>query len=44
MYNLNEDIREKNNVADQYPDIVKEMELIMQNEHISSELFPLFLK
>jgi len=29
-------------VADQYPDIVKEMELIMHNEHIPSETFPLY--
>jgi len=42
LYNLDEDIREKNNVANQYPDISKEMELIMQNEHIPSELFPLY--
>jgi len=42
LFNLDEDIREENNVADQYPDIVKEMELIMHNEHIPSETFPLY--
>ena len=41
LYNLDVDLREQNNVANQFPEIVKEMELIMKREHTPSELFPL---
>ncbi len=33
LYNLEEDIKENNNVAKEFPDIVKQIETIMQNEH-----------
>ncbi|MCD4734905.1 MAG: arylsulfatase [Bacteroidales bacterium] len=33
LYNLDEDIREENNVAVQYPEIVKNIEKIMKKEH-----------
>jgi arylsulfatase len=36
LYNLDEDIIEQNDVADQYPEIVKQMETIMQKEHTPS--------
>ncbi len=33
LYNLEEDMQEQNNIADQYPEIVKQMEGIMEKEH-----------
>lgn len=42
LYNLNEDLTEENNVADQHPDIVAEMDSIFRAAHIPSETFPLF--
>jgi len=30
LYNLNEDIGERNNLAETYPDIVKEMSLLLE--------------
>jgi arylsulfatase len=38
LYNLEVDIREENNVADQYPEILKEIKTIMQEEHTTPEL------
>ena len=37
LYNLEEDIQELNDVADQYPRIIKKMEEIMIKEHVPSE-------
>ena len=37
LYNLEEDIQELNNVAEQHPDIIKEVEEIMVKEHTASE-------
>lgn len=37
LYNLEEDIQELNNVADQYPDIVKGIEAIMKREHVPAD-------
>ncbi|MCF6332750.1 MAG: arylsulfatase [Draconibacterium sp.] len=34
LYNLGNDIQEKNNVAKGFPEIVKQIETIMQNEHV----------
>lgn len=42
LYNLEEDIGEENNVADQYPDIIEDMDHIMKRAHTPSEIFPLF--
>ncbi len=39
LYNLAEDIAEENNLADQYPELVKEMEEIMKNARTESEIF-----
>ena len=39
LYNLKIDIGEKNNVADQYPEIVKEIMKLMKSEHNDSEYF-----
>lgn len=33
LYNLENDIQERNNVADDFPEIVKQIELIMKEEH-----------
>ena len=33
LYNLDEDLKEQNNVAEQYPDIIRQMEEIMKKEH-----------
>jgi len=38
LYNLNIDIKEKNNVADEYPEIVKQISNIMQKEHIPPQI------
>jgi len=38
LYNLEKDIREKINVAADFPEIVGEMEVIMKNEHLPPEL------
>lgn len=42
LYNLNNDIQEQNNIASEHPEIIKQMEEIMVNEHVPSEMFPLF--
>lgn len=34
LYNLDEDIQEQNNIAEQHPEIVKQMEAIMVKEHV----------
>lgn len=39
LYNLADDIGEENNVADQYPELVKELEEIMKNARTESEVF-----
>ena len=41
LYNLREDPTEMTNVAAQNPEIVKQMENILQREHLSSREFPL---
>lgn len=38
LYNLAGDIQEQNNVADEFPDIVKQMKEIMQREHVPAEI------
>ena len=40
LYNLKDDIGEKNDVAKKHPDIVKRIEQIMKQEHVPSEGFP----
>jgi len=42
LYNLEEDIAEETNIADQYSEIVKEMDQIMGQAHVPSHTFPLF--
>lgn len=39
LYDLSEDIGEENDLSDQYPQIVKEMEQIMKKEYLNSEYF-----
>ena len=39
LYNLSDDIGEKNNVAKNFPNIVSKMREIMDNEHLESEIF-----
>lgn len=39
LYNLSDDIGEKNNVAKNFPNIVNKMREIMDNEHLESEIF-----
>ena len=39
LYNLANDIGEENNLADKYPEIVKELEEIMKNTRTESEVF-----
>lgn len=37
LYNLDIDIKEQHNIAKQFPDIVKQLELIMKQEHVPAE-------
>jgi len=37
LYNLDEDIKELNDVSKQFPEIVKSMEKIMKQEHVPAE-------
>jgi arylsulfatase A-like enzyme len=39
LYNLAEDIGEENNLAPQYPELVKELEKVMKNSHTESDVF-----
>ena len=39
LYRLSDDIGEENNVADQYPEIVKKIDVIMDEAHVTSEIF-----
>jgi arylsulfatase len=41
LYNLESDIGESKNVADDYPEVVKQLERIMANARIPSEVFPM---
>ena len=40
LYNLNKDIAEKNNLAEQHPEIVQRIKMIMECEHAPSKEFP----
>ncbi|WP_010180539.1 arylsulfatase [Aquimarina agarilytica] len=40
LYNLSLDPSESNNIASNYPTLVKELSSIMENEHHESDLFP----
>ena len=40
LYNLNNDIAEKNNLAEQHPEIVQRIKMIMVREHAPSKEFP----
>lgn len=39
LYNLKEDISEQNNIADKHPEIIKEMQKIMDQAHMPSDIF-----
>jgi arylsulfatase len=41
LYNLKDDVGEKENVAAKHPDIVEKIEGIMKAEHVPSKLFPI---
>ena len=40
LYRLTDDIGEENNIAEQYPEMVKIMDSLMSNAHEYSEIFP----
>jgi len=42
LFNLNNDRGEDNNIADQHPDVVKELTAILEEAHVPSATFPLF--
>lgn len=42
LYNLSQDLSEENNVADQHPEIISEMDSLFRAAHIPSETFRLF--
>ena len=39
LYNIKEDIHEDNNLAEQYPEKVKELEQLMNNARTESDMF-----
>jgi arylsulfatase len=41
LYNLSDDIGEKNDLAAKHPDIVARIEKIMKEQHVPSAIFPL---
>jgi hypothetical protein len=41
LYNLEEDISETTDLAEQHPELVKEMAAMMAKQHTPSELFPI---
>jgi arylsulfatase A len=41
LFNLKEDVSEMNDLSAQHPEIVKEMETIMEEAHVPNERFPL---
>jgi len=44
LYNLKTDAREQNNVANEHPDLVSELTVIMQQSRVPSEIFRFELK
>lgn len=42
LYNLKQDPAEENDLAPQYPELVAEMEALMQEAHVTNPVFPLF--
>ena len=42
LYNLEEDIAEQHDIANQHPEIVSRIDQIMRESHVPSLLFPLF--
>lgn len=42
LYDLSNDISEENNIADQHPEIVQEMQSVMDHEHVYDSNWPLF--
>jgi len=42
LYDLSQDVVEKNNVAAQHPDIVKKMRSLMREAHVTDKNWPLF--
>ena len=42
LYDLDEDIAEQHDLADQHPEIVEKIDRIMHEAHVPSQLFPLF--
>jgi arylsulfatase len=41
IYDLEMDIEETNNIAQQHPEVVERMEAILQKAHVPSEFFPM---
>ena len=44
LYNLEKDMGETNNVANQHPEVVNRMMEIIKEAHVASEVFPLYSK
>lgn len=42
LYDLESDIAEENDLSEQFPEIVRDMDRIMKEAHVHSEVFPLF--
>jgi hypothetical protein len=43
LYNLETDPQEKKNIADQHPEIVKEIETLMSHSHVFNSDWPLLV-
>ena len=41
LYNIETDVSEQHNVADQHPEVVGQLTKLMMEQHQPSELFPL---
>jgi arylsulfatase len=41
LYNLKDDVGEKNDVADKHPDVVERIDKIMKTDRVASRLFPI---
>ena len=42
LYDLSKDIGEENNLADKHPEKVEQLEELLKEAHVESDVFPLF--
>jgi arylsulfatase A len=44
LYDLKHDAAEKNDISKKYPEIIRRMRIVMEQQHVENENFPLFKK